>query len=1520
MTTRSTGADGSSEMDGFSEATRQWFTDAFSTPTPAQVGAWKAISSGEHSLLIAPTGSGKTLAAFLHSIDRLTRPATPSAPDEKPRSGVRVLYVSPLKALAVDVERNLTAPLRGIQLAAQRLGDESPAVSVGVRTGDTPPGERRRQLVRPPDILITTPESLFLMLSGQHAATLSDLDLVIVDEIHALAGTKRGAHLALSLERLDALHSRGGAQRVGLSATVRPPDRVAAFLAGDRSVSIVQPRADKRWDLHVEVPVADMTELSLPPDPETGASEPNQSIWPFIESRVLDLVQPHRSTLVFVNSRRVAERLTARLNEQWALRLGGEPTPASAPAQVMAQSGTGTGREFHGGQALARAHHGSVSKERRAQIEADLKSGELACVVATSSLELGIDMGAVDQVIQISSPPSVASGLQRVGRAGHQVGAVSRGVVLPTHRGDLLESGVIAERMVTGQIEEVVRITNPLDVLAQHLVSMCIEQSVTAADAARLVRRSDPYRDLPESAFEATLDMLTGRYPSDDWAELRPRLVWDRTTDLLTARPGAKRLVTTSGGTIPDRGLFGVFLAGDGVGRRVGELDEEMVYESRVGDLFTLGTSTWRIEEITPHQVLVTPAPGQPGRLPFWHGDANSRPLELGRALGEFTDRLQASPTTRAAELAARGLDPWAVDNAIAHLDEQQRATGVVPGASTVVVERCRDELGDWRVLVHAAWGSAVLAPWAMVIESRARERYGVEARATATNDGIIIRIPDIERTPPGVDLLDGDPEDLHEVLTGEIFGSALFASRFRECAARALLLPRRDPHRRSPLWQQRMRSAQLLQVASQYPDFPIVLETLRECMEDVFDLPGLRAQLDSLAARRTRLVEVETDQPSPFARNLLFSYVGEFIYDSDQPLAERTLAAAAIDQNLLAELLGRSGEVSDLLDPTAVAQVEAEVQRLTDDHRAETAESWWDVVRTLGPLTEDEAHARAEGDSTAWLDDLLTTRRLVRVQVGGRAVLVTPDDLSLLRDALGVPVPPGWSAAPGIEPEAALTRLLLRWVRTHAGSLASELDERLALPPGTAERLLEQERSRSGDLDLLDHRWWHPTMVRRVRRRSLALLRSGVEPVDQEQYASFLGHWQETSDPDGGEETLFAAIESLAGHPIPASMLESLVLPARVRDYQPAMLDDLLARGEVIWNGRGAIGTRDGWVQLWPADLALPDDPVEPSSDLARTMLARARSGGAWTVTELASSDLASSELASSEHTAFESSDLTDALWELVWGGWITSAGFAAVRQAATRGALKTPRRASVRRRTIARPLRTLRSSGTPGRWSLVRQGTTNPRERDLLAASILLHRHGILTRGAVLSDPLFGSFGAAYRVLSAMEDQGGVRRGYFVEGLGASQFALPGAVDRVRQERPTAGITLLAACDPANPYGAALPWPVSPAHRPSRKAGALVLLDGASPLLYLERGVRTVLAFSTAADRLEAALSVLAETARAQVIAPMTIETINGESALTAHIGTARWRDLLEAAGFVMTPQGFRLRTSVHSESERA
>ena len=1002
----------------FSPATATWFRDVFARPTAAQAGAWQAVAAGENALVIAPTGSGKTLAAFLWALDDLTRSPVPAN-----KQRCRVLYVSPLKALAVDVERNLRAPLAGITRTALRLGQAPPNVTVGVRSGDTSASDRRAIVSRPPDILITTPESLFLMLTSAAREVLRSVRTVIVDEVHALAGTKRGAHLAVSLERLEALAAessnsesttelpRRPIQRIGLSATVRPPERVAAYLGGAHPVRIVAPPAEKSWDLSIVVPVEDMSDLGASASTPTRASslEDEQapprtpSIWPHVENKILDLISQHRSTIVFANSRRLAERLTAHLNELQAERLG-EPTEAfPPPAQVMAQSGASTGRDGSGSPIIARAHHGSVSKEQRAQIEEDLKSGQLPCVVATSSLELGIDMGAVDVVVQVEAPPSVASGLQRVGRAGHQVGATSRGIFFPNHRGDLIESAVVVERMRQGAIEEVAELRNPLDVLAQQIVAVVAVEETKTDELYALVRRASNFHELPRSAYDAVLDMLSGRYPSEDFAELRPRLVWHRETGVLTARPGAQRLAVTSGGTIPDRGLFGVFLVGEGnasgrhaPGRRVGELDEEMVYETRVGDVFTLGTTSWRVEQITHDQVLVSPAPGAPGRLPFWKGDAPGRPLELGRAFGGFVRELGAMPADRAtARLRTDGLDEFAARNLVSYLSEQQAATGSLPTDQTVIFERFRDELGDWRVCVHCALGTGVLTPWALAVEHSARERYGMEVQATATNDGMVLRVPDTESEAPSAELIICDPEVIESVVTDEVGGSALFAARFRESAARALLLPRRDPKSRSPLWQQRMRSAQLLTVAAQYPEFPIVLETMRECLTDVFDLDGLLDVQRQIASRTIRIVEVETSEPSPFARSLLFGYVGAFVYEGDVPLAEKKAAALSLDATLLAELLGKDG-LKQLLDAEVIASIEADLQGLSADRQVSGSEQLFDLLRTAGPFTRAELAVRSAPslDLEPALQQLIMDRRTVEVRIAGEQMIAVAEDV----------------------------------------------------------------------------------------------------------------------------------------------------------------------------------------------------------------------------------------------------------------------------------------------------------------------------------------------------------------------------------------------------------------------------------------------------------------------------------------------------------------------------------------------
>ncbi|WP_244932447.1 ATP-dependent helicase [Nocardioides sp. W7] len=1524
--------DVSDALARFTAPTRTWFEAAFAAPTPAQAGAWDAIGAGRHALVVAPTGSGKTLSAFLWSLDRLL---SAPLPDDRQRR-CRVLYVSPLKALAVDVERNLRAPLTGIRHTADRLGVPVSEVRVGVRSGDTPATERRKLVTAPPDIMITTPESLFLMLTSQARESLRGVETVIVDEVHAVAGTKRGAHLAVSLERLDALLERP-AQRIGLSATVRPLEEVARYLGGTAPVDIVAPPSAKEWDLKVVVPVEDMTAPGETRFDEPGedGDEPAraQSIWPHVEERVVDLIEQHRSTIVFANSRRLAERLTARLNEIATERAGGELEGGDAvPAEVMAQSGQSQGAET----VIAKAHHGSVSKEQRALIEDDLKRGRLPAVVATSSLELGIDMGAVDLVIQIESPPSVASALQRVGRAGHQVGEVSRGVLFPKHRGDLAQTAVAVERMRSGAIESLRVPTNPLDVLAQQVVAATALEAWDADELFALMRRTASFAQLPRPAYDATLDLLSGRYPSDEFAELRPRIVWDRVTGALTGRPGAQRLAVTSGGTIPDRGLFGVFLVGDGSGRRVGELDEEMVYESRVGDIFALGATSWRIEDITHDRVMVTPAPGIPGRLPFWKGDTLGRPAELGAAIGAFTRELAALPKADAEARARQGgLDEWAAGNLVTYLHEQLEATNVLPSDTTLLVERFRDELGDWRLVVHSPYGTPVHAPWALAINARLRERDGVDGQAVASDDGIVIRIPDTDAEAPGGELLVFEPDEIEDLVTSEVGGSALFAARFRECAARALLLPRRDPGRRSPLWQQRQRSAALLEVASRYPSFPIVLEAVRECLQDVYDLPALVALMRRVDRREVQVAEVATHAPSPFARSLLFGYVAQFMYEGDSPIAERRAAALSLDQGLLAELLGRA-ELRELLDPEVLAEVEAELQRLAPDRRARSAEGLVDTLRLLGPLTTEEAALRCvEGaPAGAWLGELAATRRVVEVRMAGEERWAVVEDVGRLRDGLGVPVPPGTPDAFTDPVEDPLGDLVARFARTHGPFTTDQVAARLGLGGAvvrhTLQRLGAQGRVLDGEFrpSGTGSEWCDAEVLRKLRRRSLARLRQEVEPVEPEALGRFLVAWQhvDTGGRGGprGVDGVLTVIDQLAGCPLPASALEPLVLGARVRDYEPAYLDELTASGEVIWAGHAALPGSDGWVSLHLADqapLTLPEATPFEQSELAQAVLDALAPGGAWFFRQLATS------VGSTDDQA-----LSAALWSLVWAGRVSNDTLTPLR-ALTRSGTASHRT----KRPPARP-RMSSTTGrgrmpartgppeTAGRWALLPEIDTDPTRRAHATAEHLLDRHGVVIRGAVLSERVPGGFAATYKVLSAFEDSGRCRRGYFVNGLGAAQFGTAGAIDRLRtfseasatsatgggDAKPTA--VALAATDPANPFGAALPWPASTGattesagHRPGRKAGALVVLVDGRLILYVERGGRTLLTWSDDVDLLTPAASALAESARRGALGRLTVERADGTQLLGS--GGTPLREALEAAGFVVTPKGLRL-----------
>jgi ATP-dependent helicase Lhr and Lhr-like helicase len=1485
-------------LAAFSAPTRAWFAEAFADPTRAQVLGWEAISAGSHTLIHAPTGSGKTLAAFLWCLDRLFTQPAPAHP------GTRVLYVSPLKALAYDVERNLRAPLAGIRRTAERLGEPLSEVRVASRTGDTP-AEARRELVKhPPDILVTTPESLYLLLTSRARELLRGVEHVIVDEVHAMAGTKRGAHLALSLERLAALIG-SDPQRIGLSATQRPLEAIGAFLGGaGREVAIVDAGSRKELDLEVVVPVDDMArmgetiDLDEAPGGPAAAPDGRQSIWPSIHPRLLELIRSHRSTLIFVNSRRLAERLAARLNE-------------------LAE------------EELVRAHHGSVAREQRLQIEEDLKQGRLPALVATSSLELGIDMGAIDLVVQIEAPPSVAAGLQRIGRAGHQVGEPSTGKIFPKYRGDLVEAAVVVERMRSGAIEETRIPRNPLDVLAQQLVAICALDTWTVAELHALVTRADNFRDLSREQLEGVLDMLSGRYPSDEFSDLKPRVVWDRQTDQVTSRNDARVVAITSGGTIPDRGLYGVFLPdGDGSargGRRVGELDEEMVYESRVGETFLLGASTWRIEEIRPDRVVVTPAPGEPGKMPFWHGDAIGRPIELGRAIGAFLRELETmKPDAALARLRdPHALDELAAKNVLGYLAEQREVTGALPTDRVILIERFRDELGDWRVAVLTPFGGRVHAPWAMAIEARLRERYSVDTQTIWTDDGIAIRLPEgVESDGVGAveSALLFEPDEIEDLLMSTLGGSALFAARFRENAARALLLPRRRPGQRTPLWMQRQRSADLLAVASQYGSFPIILETYREVLRDVFDVPALKEVLRGLRSRDIRIVNVETRSASPFASSLLFDYVGNFMYEGDAPLAERRAQALALDRELLADLLGAE-ELRELIDPAAIADLELELQALTGGRRARSVDGVADLLRRLGDLRTDEVAARVTGglDAQAILADLEAARRVARMRIGSEERWVAIEDVARYRDALGADPPPGVAETWLAPTDRPLDALVARWARTHTPFVAEAPAARWGLSPATVTDALRRLSAAGTVLEgafrpgEVDHEFTDPDVLRTLRRRSLARLRREVEPVEHDVLGRFLPAWQGVGSTAGGLARLIEVVAQLEGVPIPTSILERDVLASRVRDYGPRLLDELGAAGEVVWVGRGAIGREDGRIALYRRDrvdlLASIELGAErPDGDIHDAIRTHLQRRGASFFAQL--------RIAASSGTDDE---LLDALWDLVWAGEVTNDTFAPLR------ALSLPRSRS---RARPRPGR-LVSLGPPraaGRWSLVADLVGEARtatERSHALASTMLDRHGVVTREAVVAEGVTGGYASVYPVLRAMEEAGRVRRGYFVAGLGAAQFALPGAVDRLRATRDVdpgaAAAVALAAADPAQPYGAALPWPrgADDERLPlQRAAGAYVVLVDGRAVLYLERGGRSLLSLPDAneASRAEAAVRELARLVEDGPMRELRVERVD-----RLPPAESRLAGVLSGAGFRPSYRGWILRRYAGSAGRR-
>lgn len=1574
----------------FKPAVAGWFEDVFSAPTDVQTQSWDAISQGNNALLVAPTGSGKTLAAFLWALNNLIEregQTTLSLPNQGEKSstgsaqgtshgGVKVLYISPLKALGVDIERNLRVPLAGISRVAQRLGVDEPDISIGVRSGDTPQSERNRQLRNPPDVLITTPESAYLMLTSKAAGILASVDTVIIDEIHAIAGSKRGVHMALTLERLAQV--AGEFQRIGLSATVRPLETVANFLGGGRPVDIIAPPAKKKWQLDIHVPVEDMSDLPTPEpgstigemtiddplgitstDPGTAADSAlpvASSIWPFIEQSVYEQVMEHRSTLIFVNARRTAERLTSRLNEIWASIHDPEslsPETRRDPAQLMKQTDVA-------GKApavIARAHHGSVSKDERAMTESMLKEGSLRAVVSTSSLELGIDMGAVELVIQIESPPAVASGLQRIGRAGHVVGATSHGAFYPKHRSDLLQTTLVVQKMVEGGIEKLHIPTNPLDVLAQHTVAAvaAAPEGLKADDWYDTVIKAWPYRDLAREVFDSVIDLVSGVYPSTDFAELRPRVVYDRITGMMTPRPGAQRVAVTNAGTIPDRGMFGVFIAGgEGAPRRVGELDEEMVYESRVGDVFTLGATSWRIEDITRDQVIVTPAPGHTGRLPFWSGDSAGRPYELGQAIGSFRREAHANP-----ELIHH-TDAWAKDNLRAFLDEQHAATGSIPDDKTLVMERFKDELGDWRIVLHSPFGRGVNAPWALAVGARVAERTGMDAQAVAGDDGIVLRLPEGE-SEPDASLFAFDPDEIEDIVTEQVGGSALFASRFRECAARALLLPRRHPGKRSPLWQQRQRAEQLLDVARKYPSFPIILETVRECLQDVYDVPSLVDVTRDITHRKVRIAEVTTEQPSPFASSLLFNYTGAFMYEGDSPLAEKRAAALALDPALLAKLLG-TVELRELLDPEIIAEVHAQLQRTDASRRPQTSEQVADMLRVIGPVPLDELGEHTDVPLPTLHQQL--GHRIMEVRIGGRMYLAQVQDAALLRDGLGIPVPPGIPAQVETINDA-LDQLVSRWARTRGPFIVRELADAFSLSMSIAHTTLTrmdsviEGRYRQG-VDEVEY--CANEVLRVIRSRSLARARAQTEPVSPATFGRFLPDWNNVAPViEGatgnmrrptlrGADGVYAVLEQLAGVRLPASAWESMVLPSRVGDYSPIMLDELTSNGEVLIVGAGKAGSSDPWVMLLPADYAaglvpIQDDEISGLTGLQESILALLSRGGGFLFADIyrdisrGSGDVSTSEQRGLDvgiapgNDAPTTDQVREALWGLVEMGLVSPDSFAPIRtRLSAHGSGRTAHRAKRRpQRSRLRMGRTSfaqtqRANPTPpdmnGRWALTIPASHDATARSAAQGEAWLDRYGVVTRGSVVSEDVLGGFALAYKVLSGFEESGKAMRGYVIDGLGAAQFSTPAVIDRLRglSDSPdisgwpsgttTPDTVVLAACDPANPYGAALPWPQQ---GPSRAAGALVVLIDGLCVAHLTRGGKTLTTFfdqlpegidhAQALEYIYRALMALISAGR---LSPLVIEKANGASIFEAALANQ-----LRAFGAGISPRGIRLAT---------
>ncbi len=1480
-------------LDLFLPPVREWFRSALGEPTAPQRLGWPAIAAGQNTLLLAPTGSGKTLAAFLACLDHLWR--QPQLP-----RGVRVLYVSPLKALNNDIHRNLQLPLEGVAEAARRMGTPLPELEAAVRTGDTPQSERQRLVRRPPHVLITTPESLHLLLTSRARETLRGVTHVIVDEIHALCPNKRGVFLSLLLERLEALRrDKSSFVRIGLSATQRPLEEVARYLGGQqtgvsgeltsRPVTILDAGLRKDIDLGVLNPVEQFGPL------------PERSVWPSIYRLLTDLVRQHRSTIIFTNDRRSAERVTAFLNEE---------------------------------EDLARAHHGSVDLERRREIETALKEGRLPAVCATASLELGIDMGAVDLVCQVASPGNVARALQRVGRAGHLVGQTSKGRFVPRTPADLLEQAVLVREMKAGRVEEVRTPTGCLDVLAQQLVAMAAMDDWPVPELYALVRRAYPYRDLSPQAFETTLEMISGRYrfagltTGGKMEALQPRVSWDRVHNRLVALPGSQSLVLVNGGTIPDTGQYGAYLAD---GTRLGELDEEFIYERRVGDTFLLGTNAWRLERIDSDRVVVAPAEGAPAMVPFWRGEGLGRSYGLGVAVGAFLRELAGrldDPSCSDWLMKEFGLDRHAARSLQHHITRQQLAAGCVPSDRTLLVEASRDQLGDWQVLLLSPFGQRLHLALRFALEARLKQRLGYSPQCLHHDDGILIRLTDTDE--PILDLFDDlTPENVEGLILDELADSALFALRFRHNAARALLMPKGQAGKRAPLWLQRLRGKDLLQVARRHPDFPVVVETFRECLQDHLDVPRLKELLGDIRSKKVEVVTRRAETPSPFAAGLLFAFTAANMYHYDRVDADAS-SAGALDRDLLQQLIAPADQ-EHLLDPRAVHQVERRLRGVGQPPRSAAEMAEW--LRRLGDLTDDEL----EGPMLGFVEELEADGRAVRIElpaVNKRLRRILAEEEELYRQAFGLidatPAPvqarsagagdyrarasggDPQGAAPAQAQDAALA-IFARFLDTHALVGLEDVLARYPFDRAWAKRQLEAwvragravvVPTRQGEPE----RYAAPANLEQVQRGSLGLLRREVITCSPAQFADFVLRWQHVHPAErrGSADGLAAVLERLNGLPLPFEVWEQTVLPARVPGYQPRWLDEWVSGGSGVWvaQGTGETGVdlvaflaRPMLVQLAPPER--PEAP--PLSANADRVAALLEQRGALFLTDLVSD------------TGMSPGEVRRALWELSRASRVSNDHLDVLRRGEpTADVISSPATGA-----SVRSLRRMMTQRSEGRWSPLRWGRPAPEEVALAQCSLLLQRYGIVARELAAADPWLLPWRVLYEVLSRLELTGEVRRGYFVEGLSGAQFALPEAAELLQElhapSTAAAPLVLLHSADPSNLYGSGAPFDVpllDGGTRPLlRRAGNWLVLKAGRPVLLVESQGKKLTALASASrDDVAAAARALPGIFDGYrgtgVKHRLTVEEWNGEP-VTRSAG----RELLEAAGFVRDYQGMTL-----------